>query len=77
MQQERLRALGQMASGIAHDINNALSPVALYTQSLLEMEPDLSERTREYLEIIRPAYPEPPMSGKPEAHDKLVTARVV
>jgi GAF domain-containing protein len=25
MQQERLRALGQMASGIAHDINNALS----------------------------------------------------
>ncbi|HKX40255.1 MAG TPA: PAS domain S-box protein, partial [Burkholderiaceae bacterium] len=27
MQQERLRALGQMASGIAHDINNAISPV--------------------------------------------------
>ena len=36
MEQERLRALGQMASGIAHDINNALSPVALYTESLLE-----------------------------------------
>lgn len=32
MQQERLRALGQMASGIAHDINNAISPVALYTE---------------------------------------------
>ncbi len=29
--QERLRALGQMASGIAHDINNAISPVSLYT----------------------------------------------
>ena len=42
MQQERLRALGQMASGIAHDINNAISPVALYTESLLETEPDLS-----------------------------------
>ena len=38
MQQERLRALGQMASGIAHDINNAISPVALYTESLLERE---------------------------------------
>ena len=36
MQQERLRALGQMASGIAHDINNAISPAALYTQLLLE-----------------------------------------
>lgn len=27
MQQERLRAVGQMASGIAHDINNALAPM--------------------------------------------------
>ena len=26
MRDERLRALGQMASGIAHDINNAISP---------------------------------------------------
>lgn len=55
MQQERLRALGQMASGIAHDINNALSPIALYTDSLLEREPNLSARTREYLETARRA----------------------
>ena len=52
MQQERLRALGQMASGIAHDINNAISPVALYTESLLEREPHLSERGRGYLVTI-------------------------
>lgn len=55
MQQERLRALGQMASGIAHDINNALSPVALYTESLLEKEFGLSARAREYLETIQRA----------------------
>ncbi|MES2784633.1 MAG: PAS domain-containing protein [Pseudomonadota bacterium] len=55
MQQERLRTLGQMASGIAHDINNAISPVALYTESLLEREPGLSERTRDYLEHIQRA----------------------
>ncbi|MDR3404912.1 MAG: response regulator [Chthoniobacter sp.] len=55
MQQERLRALGQMASGIAHDINNAISPVALYTESLLENEPGLSTRTRSYLETIQHA----------------------
>lgn len=55
MQQERLRALGQMASGIAHDINNALSPVALYTESLLDKEPNLSTRAREYLETIQRA----------------------
>jgi signal transduction histidine kinase/ActR/RegA family two-component response regulator len=55
MQQERLLALGQMASGIAHDINNAISPVALYTESLLEKEPDLSPRTRSYLETIQRA----------------------
>jgi PAS domain S-box-containing protein len=55
MQQERLRALGQMASGIAHDINNAISPVALYTEALLEREHDLSERGRKQLEIIQRA----------------------
>lgn len=53
MQQERLRALGQMASGIAHDINNAISPVMLYTESLLEQEPNLSTRARGYLETIK------------------------
>jgi PAS domain S-box-containing protein len=55
MQQERLRALGQMASGIAHDINNAISPVALYTEALLEREPSLSPRGRSQLEVIQRA----------------------
>ena len=55
MQQERLRALGQMASGIAHDINNAISPVALYTEMLLEQETGLSKRTRDYLETTQRA----------------------
>ncbi|HEY3864325.1 MAG TPA: ATP-binding protein [Verrucomicrobiae bacterium] len=53
MQQDRLRALGQMASGIAHDINNAISPVTLYTESLLEREQSLSPRARQYLETIQ------------------------
>jgi signal transduction histidine kinase/ActR/RegA family two-component response regulator len=52
LQQERLRALGQMASGIAHDINNAISPISIYTDSLLEREPNLSERARNYLTTI-------------------------
>jgi PAS domain S-box-containing protein len=55
LQQERLLALGQMASGIAHDINNAISPVSLYTESLLETEPNLSPRARGYLETIQRA----------------------
>ena len=55
MQQERLLALGQMASGIAHDINNAISPVTLYTEALLEKEPGLSARGRGHLEIIQRA----------------------
>jgi signal transduction histidine kinase/DNA-binding response OmpR family regulator len=55
MQQERLRALGQMASGVAHDINNAISPVALYTESLLEQEANLSARARKYLGTIQRA----------------------
>ena len=55
MQQERLRSLGQMASGIAHDINNAISPISLYMELLLEREPNLSARTREYLETTQRA----------------------
>ena len=55
MQQERLRALGQIASGIAHDINNALSPAALYTQSMLKHDAGLTDRSREQLAIIQRA----------------------
>lgn len=55
MQQERLRALGEMASGISHDINNAISPAALYAESLLERESGLTDEAREYLETIQRA----------------------
>ena len=55
LQQERLRALGQMASGIAHDINNAISPVTLYTEALLETETGLTPRARDYLTTIQHA----------------------
>ena len=50
--QERLRAIGQMASGIAHDINNAISPVSVYTQAMLKREPGLKPELREYLELV-------------------------
>jgi len=55
IQQERLRALGQMASGIAHDINNAISPIALYTESMLERETNLSSEARDRLVTIQRA----------------------
>lgn len=53
LQQERLRALAEMAGGIAHDINNAISPVALYTDALLSTEKDLSERGKKQLTTIQ------------------------
>jgi signal transduction histidine kinase/DNA-binding response OmpR family regulator len=52
LQQERLSALGQMASGIAHDINNAISPIALYVESLLGSDNTLSPRARQVLPIV-------------------------
>lgn len=55
LQQERLRALGQMASGIAHDINNAISPITLYADVLLEKETQMSAQGRDYLRIIQRA----------------------
>jgi len=55
MQQERLRALGQMASGIAHDINNAISPATLYVDSILDRVSGLDERTRGQLQTVQRA----------------------
>jgi PAS domain S-box-containing protein len=54
VQQERLRALGEMASGIAHDFNNALTPVVGYSELLLS-QPEVfadPQRSRRYLQLI-------------------------
>jgi PAS domain S-box-containing protein len=55
MQQERLKAMGQMASGIAHDINNTLAPVTLYTEALSASELGQKEPARRYLSTIQSA----------------------
>jgi signal transduction histidine kinase/CheY-like chemotaxis protein len=52
LQQERLRALGQMASGVAHDINNALSPIVAFSELLLKKETRLGPESRKNLEHI-------------------------
>jgi PAS domain S-box-containing protein len=55
VQQERLRALGQMAAGVAHDLNNALAPVVGFGDLLLEAPGVLEdpERVRRFVELIR------------------------
>ncbi len=57
IQQERLRALGQMASGIAHDFNNALMPVTGFAELLLTHPAILDDKKKAtgYLEMIRTA----------------------
>lgn len=54
LQQERLRALGEMASGIAHDFNNALSPVVGFTEVLLDHPEylDNKEKVTRYLRMV-------------------------
>lgn len=53
MQLERLRALGQMASGMAHDINNALSPIVAYSDILLTTLKDIPDKSKKHIEYIR------------------------
>jgi signal transduction histidine kinase/ActR/RegA family two-component response regulator len=55
MQHERLRALGQLTSGLAHDINNTLSPISCFTELLLKNEKNLGEDARRYLQHIKTA----------------------
>ena len=51
LREERLRALGTMASGVAHDVNNVLTPVLSYSDLLLADEA-LDTRTRERVGMI-------------------------
>ena len=57
LQQERLRAVGQMASGIAHDFNNALMPILGYSELLLDQPKHLDdkEKVAHYLHTINTA----------------------
>jgi PAS domain S-box-containing protein len=55
MQQERLKALGQMASGVAHDINNALSPIVGFADLISKTEENLSPLAKKHLNYIKTA----------------------
>jgi signal transduction histidine kinase len=54
IQQERLRALGGMASGIAHDFNNALVGILGLSELLLHHPENLDDKqkTKHYVEMI-------------------------
>ncbi len=52
---ERLDAMGQMARGIVHDINNTLVPIVLYSEALAASESSLSEKGRKFLATIQQA----------------------
>ena len=54
IEQERLNAVGKMASGLAHDFNNALVPISGYAEMLLEHQEILQEpaKATRYLKLI-------------------------
>jgi PAS domain S-box-containing protein len=55
LQEVRLRAMGEMASGLAHDFNNSLSPIVGFAELLLRY-PDLPRDTAQgYLQLISTA----------------------
>ena len=57
VQQERLRALGEMASGVAHDFNNALAKILGFNELLLSSPQKLSdpEVVKQYSQMINTA----------------------
>jgi signal transduction histidine kinase/ActR/RegA family two-component response regulator len=54
IEQERLNAVGKMASGLAHDFNNALVPISGYAEMLLEHQDILQDQAKatRYLKLI-------------------------
>jgi signal transduction histidine kinase len=57
IRQERLRALGEMAGGVAHSFNNSLTPILGFSDLLLDRPENLENRgmVRLRLEMIRAA----------------------
>ncbi len=57
IQRERMHALGRMANGIAHDLNNALAPILGFSE-LLGMKPELRAdpaKVKSYIDMINSA----------------------
>jgi CheY-like chemotaxis protein len=54
-ERENLKTFGRMAGDVAHDINNALSPITAYSELLLSTLPDLPDVPRQRLQRISQA----------------------
>jgi PAS domain S-box-containing protein len=52
LQAEKMASLGKLAAGVAHQLNNPLGGITLFTQLIME-EYDLSEKAREDLDRIQ------------------------
>ena len=52
LQEERLHALGRMASGIVHDVNNVLTAVVGYSELLFETRKEWDPADRARLEMV-------------------------
>ncbi|WP_346291374.1 hybrid sensor histidine kinase/response regulator [Sphaerothrix gracilis] len=49
---QRLESLGTLAGGIAHDLNNMLTPILGIAKLLPHLIPDIDQKTSEFLEIL-------------------------
>ncbi len=52
-QAQKLESIGQLAGGIAHDLNNLLTPIIGYGEILLEDTPDQSNSLKSLKEIVK------------------------
>ncbi len=70
LQSEKMASIGQLAAGVAHEINNPTGFVSSNLKTLLDYQKDIGELTKAYGQLVQELNEAPSAEGLPQAIKK-------